>query len=360
MAMQSSILMPPDRSKNPVEKLACELLCREYRARHPRLSPTEKTEFRRVLQRIVVTRSMTTVSRHTLADHLGLTRLPNVAEFELLAILYGVRGCSRCHWFAAYAAEHPDALEPRFRGIIVQIDKPDWLRILRKRQPLPHMSMDKVPFESGAASQRGRPAMRRCSDPVSPAIATPQGGWHWCPRRVRLVKERSAAEPAPSRGSTSSRQSSASSASSGSVPAMPAPASAPAPAAVGADGDDRSNRTAAEGSRVYVEETLAPLDGVVGTCTGKTPADLAQVIAELRSREAYNTMAVDRMHHALEQLRERLVALGHSLHSIETRNHQMGREVNSLGISHYTLRQEQTELQRRHAQLCEAVRSSVV
>ncbi|KAG5912615.1 hypothetical protein E4U42_002099 [Claviceps africana] len=66
------------------------------------------------------------------------------------------------------------------------------------------------------------------------------------------------------------------------------------------------------------------------------------------------------MHRALEKLGERLVSLGHSLHAIETRNHQMGREVNSLGISHYTLRQEQTELQRRHAQLCEAVRSSAV
>ncbi|KAG5915007.1 hypothetical protein E4U42_000188, partial [Claviceps africana] len=196
MSIQSSMhsatnmLVPADRSRNPVEKLAYELLCREYRSRYPRLSGSEKTEFRRVLQRIVVTRSMTSVSRHSFADHLGVIRLPTVAEFELLAILYGVRGCARCHWFAAYAAEHPDALEPRFRGIIVQIDKAALPRVLRNRQRLPDMAMDKVPLDGG-------PAMRRGSDP-----------------------ERSSTESAPSRQSSAP----SSSASSASVPAVPAPA----------------------------------------------------------------------------------------------------------------------------------------
>ncbi|KAG5980139.1 hypothetical protein E4U55_004362 [Claviceps digitariae] len=334
MAVQSSVQsatnipIPPDRSKNPVEKLAYELLCQEYRSRYTSLSNSEKNGFRRVLGNIVIKRSMTTVSRHKLGD-LRIKRVPTLAEFELLAILYGVRGCARCRWFRVYAAYHPDVFEPRFRGIIPQIDKSILPRILQKRQPMPEISMDKVLLENLSDISARSTLMLLAEAEQSPTDST---------SRQTLI---------------SLSQSLGPSASSGSVPVTPATSLA----AVGADVDTRSNCTTEDDSRTYVEEILAPMSNVSSTSPDKPPADLAQVVAELQSRVAHNTTAVLDIQNALEQFKERIISLGNSLHTIETKSHQMGSEMNSLGISHYTLRQEQTELQRCHSQLLEAMRA---
>ncbi|KAG5998416.1 hypothetical protein E4U43_002416 [Claviceps pusilla] len=326
------ILVPPDRSKNPVEKLAYELLCQEYRSRYTRLSSMEKADFRRVLGKIVVKPSMMSVARHTFGD-IRVKRIPTLAEFELLAILYGVRGCARGRWFPVYAAKHPEALEPRFKGIIAQIDKSVLPLVLEKRQPLPPISMDKVELENSPRLQGGQLSISPSRNPRSSTMSNSLSTL------------------------TSSPRSSVSSAFSGSVMALPAAS----PAVVGAEVDDNQNRTTEDGSRRYVEEILAPTSNISGSnSTSKPPANLAQVVAELESRVAHNTTAVLDMQHALSQFKERIISLGNGLHTMEIKNQQMVSEVNSLGISHYNLREEQTELQRRHAQLCEAIRAPAV
>ncbi|KAG6032947.1 hypothetical protein E4U41_007062 [Claviceps citrina] len=323
MQLTTDIPVPPDCSENPVEKLAYKLLCQEYRSRYTSLSQTDKDDFWWVLQKLVVKPSMTSVSRHTLAGRdTRPRRIPTLAEFELLAILYGVHGCSNCRWFNDYAANHPEVMEPRFIGIIVQIKNGDFSRIIQGRLKMPWISMRKVAF-------RNRPASPRGDGP---------------PIFRRTETERSSSGSLLSQSSAPSSHSSAFAASGS---ASPVPGAS-------LEGSDVTRY----GSRKYVEEILVPLDAVDDRSTGEQRLNLEHVVAELQSRVAQNTAGAEDVHNEIGELRKSLVFLGQSLRYVRAKNHQLSEEVNRLGISHYTLRQEQSELQRRHAQLCEAMKLS--
>ncbi|KAG6006425.1 hypothetical protein E4U21_007091 [Claviceps maximensis] len=329
-----TIVVPPDFSRNPIEKLAYELLCQEYRSRYATLSQAQQAEFWNVFQRIVIKPYMYCASHHILGNR-RRNRIPNMAEFEFFAILYGIRACSTRKWFREYAADHPDVLNPRFKGIISQIDNSAFVRIIENRQQLPPISMEKVSYRDPPRLSRGQ-----------------------LPLQVFFDTERSSTASTPS--TSSSRHSSASSASLGSSGSSSRAASSAAVIHIDVDKidvNDSSDCSIKDESSIFVEEILAPSRNVGSTSTSKHHADLAQIVAELQSREASNTMAVNDLHHALVQFKERLISFGDRMYSLERASDQMDGEITSLGRSHYTLKQEQTELQQSYAQLCETMKS---
>ncbi|GAB0139370.1 hypothetical protein EsHS_00000024 [Epichloe bromicola] len=331
MQLDIDISVPPDTSENPVEKLAYELLCQEYRSRYSDLSYIEKDDFWRVLQKVTVKPSMTCVSKHT-SSALHFNRPPTVAEFELLAILYGVHACANRHWFRAYAAEHPEIFEPRFIGIIAQIGRCELKNIIQGRITMPSISMRKIPFGNHRGVRRGpRPPLSRGAVLTHSSIETNN------PQR-----------PTPSTHDSGST-----------VPesAPPVPGNSPAaPFVEVADSEDSGGEDDTIKAE-YVEEILVPSREM--TIAADSPTlNLEDVATKLQLFVTQSTTAVQNLQDALRSFERKLAWLGNKLECMETRNHGVASEISNLGISHYTLRRDHTELQRRHAQLCEVIGSS--
>ncbi|KAK2592430.1 hypothetical protein QQS21_009882 [Conoideocrella luteorostrata] len=156
-----SVALTEEQSQNPVVRLAHLLLSNVYKSRYSYLSRAERGIFEDVLSHIRVPATARSVSQNGLVRSLD-KRTPNVAEVELLLIIYGATACSTRPWFEEYARLHPDVLEPRFGGIVPQLSSA--AAVIEGRLPLPEISMEKVPFKKATRNSNRRQRLQTRPD----------------------------------------------------------------------------------------------------------------------------------------------------------------------------------------------------
>lgn len=106
----------------------------------------------------------------------------------------------------------------------------------------------------------------------------------------------------------------------------------------------------------YVEEILVPSRDRDITIAADSPTlNLEDVATKLQSFVTQSTTAMQNLHDALGSFERKLAWMGNKLNCMETRNRGIASEISNLGISHYTMRRDHAEMQRRHAQLCEVI-----